>query len=58
MPGPPLGWLVLYHSVSGRFTRGALLQLRVRHSAGVLVLDANNVPTMRYRLPRPVLVPG
>lgn len=53
----PLGWLVLYHGVSGHLTSGELLQLRVRYSAGVLVLDATDVRTVRYRSPRPVLAP-
>ena len=53
----PLGWLVLYHGVSGRLMRGVLLQPRVRYRAGVLVLDAGDVRTVRYRSPRPVLTP-
>jgi predicted GH43/DUF377 family glycosyl hydrolase len=53
----PLGWLVLYHGVSGRIMRGLLLQPRVRYSAGVLVLDAAEVRTLRYRSPRPILAP-
>jgi predicted GH43/DUF377 family glycosyl hydrolase len=58
MPGPPLGWLVLCHGVSGPFSSGMLLQPRVCYSADVLVLDANNVRTVGYRSPRPVLAPG
>jgi predicted GH43/DUF377 family glycosyl hydrolase len=48
----PLGWLVLYHGVSG-----GLVPLQRRYSAGVIVLDGDNVLTTRYRSPRPILVP-
>lgn len=58
--GPPplrtaLGWLVLYHGVSG--SHGAVLPPHVRYSAGVLVLGGENVLTTLYRSPGPVLAP-
>ena len=53
----PLGWLVVYHGVSGRYMEGAMLKPEVWYSAGVLVLDRDNVRTTLYRSPRPVLAP-
>src|SRR5207248_8539820 len=60
--GPPplrtlLGWLILYHGVCGRHTAGVMVQLQIRYSAGVIMLDGDNVHTTRYRSPRPVLAP-
>jgi predicted GH43/DUF377 family glycosyl hydrolase len=34
-----------------------MVQLQIRYSAGVIVLDGDDVRTSRYRSPRPILAP-
>jgi predicted GH43/DUF377 family glycosyl hydrolase len=53
----PLGWLVLYHGVTGHIARVAKEQQRVEYRAGVLVLDADDPRRVLYRSPTPVLEP-
>jgi beta-1,2-mannobiose phosphorylase / 1,2-beta-oligomannan phosphorylase len=54
----PLGWLVIYHGVCGRYPTGTLVRPALSYSAGVLVLDGDDVLTTRYRSPQPILAPG
>jgi predicted GH43/DUF377 family glycosyl hydrolase len=53
----PLGWLMLYHGVSGQYTEGVMFQPRVHYSAGALVLDRENPLQIHYRSPLPILAP-
>src|SRR5205807_624036 len=53
----PLGWLVIYHGVCGRYPTRTLVRPALSYSAGVLVLDGDDVLTTRYRSPQPILAP-
>ncbi len=53
----PLGWLIVYHGVSGEFVEGAYRQDRIRYAAGVLVLDAATGHDILYRTASPLLSP-
>ena len=53
----PEGWLLLYHGVSGKLTRGLELQPEVRYSAGVLILDPDDITRVVARSVDPLLEP-
>jgi predicted GH43/DUF377 family glycosyl hydrolase len=53
----PLGWLLLYHGVTGQIARVPKEQQRVQYAAGVLVLDADDPRRVLYRTPSPILEP-
>ena len=53
----PLGWLLLYHGVTGHIARVPKEQQRVQYTAGVLVLDADDPRRVLYRSPSPILEP-
>lgn len=53
----PEGWLILYHGVSGHLEPGVEPQRHVRYSAGVIVLDAENVTRVVARSVEPLLEP-
>ena len=53
----PLGWLTLFHGVSGRIVEGVDLQPDVHYAAGVLVLDPDDPRRVLYRSPSPILTP-
>jgi predicted GH43/DUF377 family glycosyl hydrolase len=53
----PLGWLLLYHGVTGHIARRPGERQWVRYVAGVLVLDADDPHLVRYRSPTPNLKP-
>jgi predicted GH43/DUF377 family glycosyl hydrolase len=52
-----LGWLTIFHGVSGEILSGVDHQPKVRYCAGVLVLDINDPCTVLYRSPTPILAP-
>lgn len=52
-----LGWLTLFHGVSGRLVAGVDLQPDVHYAAGVLILDPDDPRRVLYRSSQPVLVP-
>lgn len=54
----PLGWVTVYHGVSGRILSGVDHQPEVRYTAGVLVLDRDDPRKVLYRSPEPILAPG
>jgi len=51
------GWLVIYHGVSGELELGAWPQHKVRYAAGAMLLDADDVTTVVWRTPAPLLQP-
>ena len=53
----PLGWVLLYHGVTGHIARVPKEQQRVQYTAGVLVLDADDPRRVLYRSPAPILEP-
>ncbi len=53
----PLGWVLLYHGVTGHIARVPKEQQRVEYCAGVVVLAAEDPRQVRYRSPTPILVP-
>lgn len=54
----PLGWLLVYHGVTGHITpRVAKEQQHVAYVAGVVVLDEQNLRRIVYRSPEPILAP-
>jgi predicted GH43/DUF377 family glycosyl hydrolase len=53
-----LGWLAIFHGVSGEIVSGVDHQPKVRYCAGVLVLDLDDPRTVLYRSPTPILAPG
>lgn len=52
------GWLVLYHGVSGKLLPDRDLQPGVFYSAGVMLLDTEDVSRVTGRSRTPVLVPS
>jgi predicted GH43/DUF377 family glycosyl hydrolase len=52
-----LGWLTLFHGVSGRIVEGVDLQPDVHYAAGMLILDLDDPRRVRYRAPQPILQP-
>jgi beta-1,2-mannobiose phosphorylase / 1,2-beta-oligomannan phosphorylase len=52
-----LGWLTIFHGVSGEIAPGEARQVGVRYAAGVLILDRDDPRTILYRSPTPVLAP-
>ncbi len=60
--GPPPvrtsdGWLVLHHGVTGESTPGVDQQQHVHYGAGALLLDLDDVTTVRGRTRMPLLEP-
>ena len=53
----PLGWLLIYHGVTGHIARRPGERQWVRYVAGALVLDADDPHLVRYRSPTPILEP-
>lgn len=53
----PLGWLLLYHGVTGHIARVPKEQQRVEYVAGVLVLAEHDLRQVLYRSPTPILQP-
>jgi predicted GH43/DUF377 family glycosyl hydrolase len=53
----PEGWLSLHHGVSGRIIKGQDLQPHVRYSAGLMVLDPDDVSRVVARSADPLLEP-
>lgn len=53
----PLGWLTIYHGVSGRLTSGTDHQRYVRYCAGAMLLDLDDPRQVLYRSPTPILSP-
>ena len=53
----PLGWLTIFHGVSGTLTTGTDHQRNVRYCAGAMVLDADDPRKVLYRSPTPILAP-
>ena len=58
---PPLrtdaGWLVLHHGVSGIYVPGEDLQQHLNYSAGLMILDPDNVSHVVARSEHPLLTP-
>jgi predicted GH43/DUF377 family glycosyl hydrolase len=55
-----LGWLLIYHGVSGELhpvTADDPVQKHLRYSAGAMVLDRGDPLRVLYRSPRPILEP-
>lgn len=52
-----LGWLVIYHGVSGYIAQTPGEQNRVRYTAGALVLDQQDPRRVLYRSTAPILEP-
>ncbi len=52
-----LGWLVLFHGVSGEIVPGVDIQPNVHYSAGALVLDREDPTNVLYRSRAPILEP-
>ena len=53
----PLGWLVIYHGVTGKILEHVDHQPHVRYSAGALLLDIADPRTIVYRSTTPILEP-
>ncbi len=53
----PLGWLTIYHGVSGVYVPGADLQQHLRYAAGVIVHDITDVTRIVYRSSASLLEP-
>lgn len=53
----PDGWLVIYHGVDGQLVPGRDLQPGVFYSAGLMMLDPEDVSRVTARSPSPVLQP-
>ncbi len=53
----PHGWLMIYHGVAGEILEGVDHQMKVRYSAGALILDTNDPRKVVYRSPEPLLEP-
>jgi beta-1,2-mannobiose phosphorylase / 1,2-beta-oligomannan phosphorylase len=53
----PLGWLLVYHGVSGRLTRWPSEHEAVTYYAGALILDEHDPLRVRYRSSAPILSP-
>jgi predicted GH43/DUF377 family glycosyl hydrolase len=53
----PLGWLTIFHGVSGTLTAGVDHQRNVQYCAGVLLLDLEDPTRIVYRSPTPILAP-
>ncbi|MGH3086422.1 MAG: glycoside hydrolase family 130 protein [Rubrobacteraceae bacterium] len=53
----PLGWLMVYHGVTGRLVRNLDHQPEVRYCAGVMVLDTEDPLNVVYRSEQPILEP-
>ena len=53
----PLGWLTIFHGVSGRLTAGVDHQRHVQYCAGVMLLDLHDPGRIVYRSPTPILAP-
>lgn len=52
-----LGWLTLYHGVTGEIDPELDLQLRVFYSAAALILDGDDPTIVRYRSADPLFTP-
>jgi beta-1,2-mannobiose phosphorylase / 1,2-beta-oligomannan phosphorylase len=52
-----LGWLTIFHGVSGRLTPGTDHQRHVRYCAGAMLLDLDDPRKVIYRSPTPILAP-
>lgn len=52
-----LGWVTLFHGVSGRILQGVDHQTEVYYAAGVLVLDIDDPRKVLYRSTTPLLKP-
>lgn len=52
-----LGWMMLYHGVSGTYAEGAFRQDQLHYAAGLIVLDALSGRQILYRTPTPLLRP-
>jgi predicted GH43/DUF377 family glycosyl hydrolase len=59
---PPIrtaaGWLSIYHGVAGTYVPGVDLQQHLTYSAGVMIHDADDVTSLVYRSPNPLLTPS
>lgn len=53
----PLGWLTIYHGVSGTIVAGVDLQPDVYYCAGAMLLDIDDPRRILYRSPTPILAP-
>lgn len=53
----PHGWLQIIHGVTGRIEEGVDHQKNVHYYAGALVLGGDNLRTIVYRSPEPILAP-
>jgi predicted GH43/DUF377 family glycosyl hydrolase len=53
----PLGFLMIYHGVSGELARTATEHNRLEYVAGVLVVHRDGEQLMEYRSPEPILIP-
>ncbi len=53
----PLGWVLIYHGVTGHITRAPKEQQRVQYTAGALVLAVDDPQRVLYRSPSPILEP-
>ncbi len=51
------GWLTIYHGVAGRILENVDHQLKVRYSAGAMVLDVDDPRKILYRSAEPILSP-
>jgi beta-1,2-mannobiose phosphorylase / 1,2-beta-oligomannan phosphorylase len=51
-----LGWMILYHGVHEKPGDGDQKQ-RLNYSAGIMVMDKNNLCNILYRSPKPILSP-
>lgn len=54
----PLGWLTIFHGVSGTLTAGVDHQRNVLYCAGVMLLDVDDPCRIIYRSSVPVLAPS
>jgi predicted GH43/DUF377 family glycosyl hydrolase len=54
----PLGWVLVYHGVSGEYVEGDFRQDRLRYAVGVMVLDAPSGRRVLCRSVSPLLSPA
>ena len=54
----PLGWLTIFHGVSGEMIAGVDHQPHVHYVAGVLILDRDDPRRVLYRSATPILEPA
>ena len=53
----PLGYVMVYHGVSGEIARDSSEHNRVQYAAGVLVIRREGDKRMQYRTSTPILIP-